>query len=52
MAFLVIVLIMRPAQSQQLKGKIIDAVTNEPVAGATVLCTSASFPRVRHKCVW
>ena len=42
MAVIVIVLIVRPGQSQQRKGKIIDAVTNEPVAGATVLCSSAT----------
>ena len=42
MAVIAIVLIMHPAQSQQLKGKVIDAITNEPVAGVTVLCSSGT----------
>lgn len=40
LAAIAIALTILPAQSQQLKGKIIDAITKEPLSGASVHCTS------------
>lgn len=40
LASIAFALTILPAQSQQLKGKIIDAITKEPLAGASVHCTS------------
>jgi hypothetical protein len=40
LAALAVALTVLPVRAQHIKGKIIDAITKEPVAAATVHCTS------------
>ena len=40
LAILALALTVLPVRSQQIKGKIIDAITKEPVAGASVHCAA------------